>query len=124
MCEGESGSKCAEGLRCLKTCGMGSTLCLVFTPGSFLGTCRTVGPESKLCIFPFKYDGNIYNQCTAKDSDLGVPWCATEVEEDDNHVIDNEWGDCVEACPDLGNKDMVSKLYSLSSQESLVMSNI
>ena len=69
-----------------------------------IDVCRTVEPNSKPCIFPFIYDGTVYEKCTGKDSDFGLPWCATEVDKDDNHVIDNRWGDCAEGCPGTGNK--------------------
>ena len=42
-------------------------------------SCSTVGSRSRPCIFPFKYAGAEYSACTARDSDTGQPWCATEV---------------------------------------------
>ena len=42
-------------------------------------SCSTVGSRSQPCIFPFKYAGAEYSACTARDSDTGQPWCATEV---------------------------------------------
>jgi len=74
--------KCSSGLQCLKTC----------LP------CKTVGSRGKPCIFPFKYAGTTYDKCTARDSDNGQPWCATEIDED-GWVVDNAWGDCLEGCP-------------------------
>eukprot|EP00090_Calanus_glacialis_P046480 TRINITY_DN9154_c0_g1_i1.p1 TRINITY_DN9154_c0_g1~~TRINITY_DN9154_c0_g1_i1.p1 ORF type:complete len:403 (-),score=92.87 TRINITY_DN9154_c0_g1_i1:93-1301(-) len=74
--------RCAAGLQCLKTC----------LP------CKTVGSRGKPCIFPFKYAGSTYDKCTARDSDAGQPWCATEIDEE-GYVVDNAWGDCLEGCP-------------------------
>ena len=30
----------------------------------------------KNCVFPFKYKGKTYNECTTDHSDNGKPWCA------------------------------------------------
>ena len=66
--------------------------------------CKTIGSD-KPCIFPFKYEGSTYNRCTRKDSENNRPWCATKVnKEDDNHVIDKQWGDCTDGCPGTGCK--------------------
>ena len=53
----------------------------------------------------------MYDKCTGKDSDFGLPWCAIEVDKDDNHVIDNRWGDCAEGCPGTGNKGFFVNKY-------------
>ena len=39
--------------------------------------CCTVNCQS--CVFPFKYNGVEYNECTTQDSDNGAPWCAVDV---------------------------------------------
>lgn len=33
--------------------------------------------EGEICVFPFKYRGEIYNHCTTRDK--GRSWCATKV---------------------------------------------
>merc|ERR1711879_631753 len=43
------------------------------------------------CVFPFKYKGVEYYQCTYTDSPKA--WCATGVDSS-NNVITNSWGDC------------------------------
>ena len=52
-------------------------------------------------MFPFRYDGVDYNECTSVDAaNPGNVWCATEVaREFNNTVIDGRWGDCAESCP-------------------------
>ena len=47
------------------------------------------------CIFPFKYRGVEYTECTTVGSVGGTPWCATEVDEDGN-LIRGAYGNCNE----------------------------
>ena len=60
--------------------------------------CNTL--EGTLCVFPFKYDGVEYFQCTYAASP--VPWCATKVDPNGTVVVNN-WGDCANtatsSCP-------------------------
>ncbi len=50
---------------------------------------------SKPCIFPFEYDGKIYQGCsTANESE---PWCPTEVYPNGT-MNDNHYGVCDESC--------------------------
>ena len=51
------------------------------------------------CTFPFKYGEETFWNCTVRDSDTGIPWCATEI--DDDGIL--EWGDCKESF-DHGNR--------------------
>ena len=37
--------------------------------------------NNRLCIFPFKYDGFEFNQCTTHKSVNGKAWCASEVDD-------------------------------------------
>ena len=39
--------------------------------------CRTINCQP--CVFPFKYSGVEYSQCTTVDSENGAPWCAVDV---------------------------------------------
>ena len=48
------------------------------------------------CVFPFKYEGKLYNSCTNVDAD-GC-WCATSVNSDLDFEWTN-WGFCSESCP-------------------------
>lgn len=65
----------------------------------FKDVCKTEAPESKTCVFPFKYQGHTYKKCTEGDSNNGKAWCAydiqpgTEVPQDGKH-----WGDCSGDC--------------------------
>ena len=61
-------------------------------------SCRTVGTNAKPCVFPFRYAGVEYTECTPRDSDTGQPWCATEVDSE-GWVVDHKWGDCDTGCP-------------------------
>ena len=74
-----------------------------------VGSCSTPAPEKcittsslttlgKACVFPFKYEGVMYNSCMSKDNDR--LWCATEVDKDGAMVVNLgvspqvSWGDC------------------------------
>ena len=46
------------------------------------------------CVFPFKYNGVLYNSCT--DVDEGQLWCATDVNEDQEMTTGNDYGWCRE----------------------------
>ncbi|XP_066276454.1 uncharacterized protein [Branchiostoma lanceolatum] len=35
--------------------------------------------DEKACVFPFRYDGDVYDSCTTKDSAM-LPWCAWDGE--------------------------------------------
>ena len=51
-----------------------------FTPPASLSVreeCRTINCQP--CVFPFKYLGVEYSQCTTVDSENGAPWCAVDV---------------------------------------------
>ncbi len=45
----------------------------------FLNTQATQEREAKRCVFPFKFKGRTYLECTADHSVNGKEWCATEV---------------------------------------------
>ncbi len=52
--------------------GSNSELC-------FLNTEATEKEAARRCVFPFKYKGRSYLECTADHSVNGKQWCATEV---------------------------------------------
>ena len=73
-----------------------------------------MGTQAKPCIFPFLYAGTEYSACTARDSDTGQAWCATQVRrshiirtltshhdqvDSEGWVVDHAWGDCDTGCP-------------------------
>merc|ERR1711942_114035 len=45
---------------------------------------------SRLCVFPFKYNGVVYNECT--DIQWTNKWCATATNWRDEYI--GAWGDC------------------------------
>ena len=49
-------------------------------------------------MFPFTYKGKIFNKCTKDDSENGIEWCATKVD-DEGNVVKNAWKDCEQGCP-------------------------
>ena len=56
----------------------------------------------KPCIFPFKFNDVVYNQCTWVSADLTEhkPWCSTEVDETGEHKGGRgKWGNCGPGCP-------------------------
>ena len=61
------------------------------------------GPAKGLpCIFPFKYNGVIYNTCSNKNKHITMDesWCSTKVDESGNHIGGRgNWGNCDENCP-------------------------
>ena len=47
-------------------------------------------------MFPFKYGGVLYNECTkVEDTKL---WCSTKTDSGNNHQTGN-WGHCAPDCP-------------------------
>jgi len=55
------------------------------------GKCTT---KSGPCVFPFKYKGKTYDECTTVRNS-GVPWCATKVNSNGEYV---EYGNCERMC--------------------------
>merc|ERR1712080_604296 len=49
------------------------------------------GPYNQMCVFPWKYKGETYNDCAQPDGD--GPWCSTSTDSEDNH-ISGHWGYC------------------------------
>ena len=68
------------------------------------GRCATVGgPDTgETCIFPFRFNGVLYNACTYEGNSVGEtePWCSTLTDSNDVHVGgEGNWGYCSSACP-------------------------
>jgi len=49
------------------------------------------GPFNQACVFPFRYRGATYTECTTADSD--TPWCSTKTDATNSH-ISGYWGNC------------------------------
>ena len=49
------------------------------------------------CVFPFKYHGTMYKECTMINDNQ--PWCSTKTDSQYNHVSgQGEWGHCSSEC--------------------------
>ena len=62
-------------------------------------------------MFPFKYKGHIYNECTYADSSTGNARCAINIKP--NAEVPNDglhWGTCRGGCPDWGGCQRVCPL--------------
>merc|ERR1719244_1707515 len=65
------------------------------------GECETIdGPGAgKPCIFPFKFRGETYEECTIEGGpDVHQFWCSTKVTEDGENISGN-WASCSKGCP-------------------------
>ena len=77
------------------------------TPPPPGGTCVTVGgPASgRPCVFPFRFGGVTYNQCTFEGNQPGEtePWCSTRTDGSGNHIGgQGNWGFCPTNCGTVG----------------------
>jgi len=60
--------------------------------------------QTKECIFPFIYDGRIFEECTSLGEDSGDEdsgekwWCSTHVDENGFHDGPDNWGYCPPYC--------------------------
>merc|ERR1711936_1197654 len=64
-------------------------------PGNFPNrktpsNCRTLNGNN--CVFPFRYNGVLYDKCTYADS--RTPWCALLTNSNTFEVVTNRWEDC------------------------------
>ena len=57
-----------------------------------------VEEEMIRCVFPFLYNGFLYNGCILDPDDEKSYWCATKVDSN-GFFCDHEWGHCNENCP-------------------------
>ncbi len=79
----------------------------MYLPKVFLFTetvCVTSGgaAANKPCIFPFKFNGVVYFECTWDLAHLTEhkAWCSTFVDDSGHHVGgQNKWGNCGPGCP-------------------------
>ena len=63
--------------------------------------------EGKYCIFPFRYKGKKYYDCTTDDSENGKAWCATTIDSK-GKVVPGKWGDCRnDGCKTIQNKNCI-----------------
>ena len=65
------------------------------------GICKTTKwsvDAGETCVFPFVFNGTLYNGCTRVDN-KNVAWCATAVDTKGVRVA-GRWGNCEPGCPD------------------------
>jgi len=61
-----------------------------------ISTSSCVATSGATCIFPFRYKGVVYSECTSVDQTQ--PWCSTSVTAAGEH-IDGSLGFCPSTCP-------------------------
>ena len=65
-------------------------------------TCKTAsGPSSnKPCVFPFKFRGELHNDCNWDGDSSQGAWCSTLIDDSGQHVgAKGNWGNCGPKCP-------------------------
>ena len=81
--------------------------------------CITSGGASanKPCIFPFRFNGAVYSECTWDQAHLTEhkAWCSTLVDDTGHHVGgQGKWGNCGPGCPvppDNRNKTKPGRMF-------------
>ena len=59
------------------------------------------------CVFPFKLNGKIVNECLPLLEDKF--WCSTKVNEEQEHISgEGHWGICSEKCPTSKNNTIIT----------------
>ena len=64
--------------------------------------CKTTsGPSSDVpCVFPFKFRGEIHNECNWDRDVSDGAWCSTMIDASGQHVGGKgNWGNCGSKCP-------------------------
>ena len=64
--------------------------------------CKTVGgPSDNVpCVFPFKFRGDIHNECNWDGDASDGAWCSTLIDDSGQHVGGKgNWGNCGPKCP-------------------------
>ena len=85
--------------------------------------CTTVDEDPDFpnvpCIFPFKYEGKVFHECTNYVYEDFKVWCATEVNETTQELLtENSWAECSKSCPSeipntIEHPDPNGKIYFL-----------
>jgi hypothetical protein len=59
------------------------------------------GPKPNApCVFPFKFQGEVYNGCPVDLEDPSKRWCSTRVDANGEHITGaGEFGHCGPDCP-------------------------
>ena len=73
-----------------------------FQTGPSQLVCYTIGGPgaNNPCVFPFRYNGVFYNECTLVAADDNKPWCSTRVYDNGTHVSGGgHYGNCGPRCP-------------------------
>lgn len=84
--------------------------------------CYTVGgPSPGLpCVFPFRFNGNIYFGCPVDPDDRSKTWCSTKTDSKGNHISgQNAYGHCALNCPKHTKNEPLSKSFNSERSESI-----
>ena len=65
------------------------------TPSSTIPTCGT--SDGRTCVFPFRFRGETYTDCTTQADPDGRYWCSTSTDARGKHVM-GKWGYCDMSC--------------------------
>ena len=81
--------------------------------------CKTSGGPSANapCVFPFKFRGEIHNECNWDGDSSNGAWCSTLIDDSGQHVGGKgNWGNCGSKCPIPPNpKEITSEPGSTSN---------
>ena len=87
------------------------TFYVFFSIGNIGCTTVSGSKPNASCIFPFKFNGITFDECTTEGTDEGdiTPWCSTLVDDSGVHVGDaGNWGNCGPDCNlKIGKKDFI-----------------
>ncbi len=76
---------------------------VIFSPPASPQRCAVTGGGGPRvgapCVFPFRFRGLVFEECTSRADEGGRPWCSTRVDADGRHVSgDGQWGYCDATC--------------------------
>ena len=86
-------------------CSTGGTIAPPPPPPNGCTTVSGADP-GKTCVFPFRFNGVLYNECTLNGNAPGEtePWCSTLTDSNDNHQGgQGRWGFCSSDCPGISS---------------------
>lgn len=67
--------------------------------GTPLSECQAIEQDgtTRVCAFPFKYNGVSHGQCITDNDPDGKLWCSFEVDDQGRHIV-GRWGHCIGDC--------------------------
>jgi len=72
------------------------------------------GPFNQACVFPFRYQGNTYTECTTVQEDQ--PWCSTWTDSSDQHMS-GHWGFCAPLEQELAQSTFSNTTHGCSESD-------